>query len=290
MNSEMSIRTDLALEARLQLNEDPTAAIPGIELRQKQGKEGILISEVRVLNEEGSRQIGRLPGHYITLEAPGLRDNNLALHEAAASLLARELKRLAPSARRKKLLVVGLGNRQVTADALGPLAAEQILITRHIRNGLPKELKGNLGTVACITPGVMGQTGIETEEIAEAVVKKIRPDLVLAIDALAAGSAARLNATIQLCDTGVRPGAGMGNRRQELSEKTLGVPVLAVGVPTVVDAGILAEGREEADLKNFYVTTKDMDAAARRLSRIIAGAVNLWAHRLTREELRAYLY
>ena len=120
--------------------------------------------------------------------------------------------------------------------------------------------------------------------------KKIRPDLVLAIDALAAGSAARLNATIQLCDTGVRPGAGMGNRRQELSEKTLGVPVLAVGVPTVVDAGILAEGREEAELKNFYVTTKDMDAAARRLSRIIAGAVNLWAHRLTREELRAYLY
>ena len=146
-----------------------------------------------------------------------------------------------------------------------------------------------LGTVACLAPGVMGQTGIETEEIVEAVVKKIKPDVVLAVDALAAGSPERLNATIQLCDTGVSPGAGMGNRRQELSEATLGIPVLAVGVPTVIDAGILTAGGEK-QYKNMYVTTKDMDAVAERLSRLLAGAVNRWLHHLNEEELQAYLY
>lgn len=286
----MALRTDLAVEARMELDKDPRAQIEGMEMEQRRTREGILISEVRVLNEEGVKKIGRPIGHYITIETKKLRENDLEVHEKATDVLTRELKKMVSGARRKKVLIVGLGNRFVTADSLGPMTAQRILTTRHIRSGLPKELKASLGTVSCVAPGVMGQTGIETEEIIEAVVNKIKPDVVVAVDALAAGSVERLNATIQLCDTGVSPGAGMGNRRQELSRETLGVPVLAIGVPTVVDAAILAENNGPEQLKNFYVTTKDMDAVAERLSRIIAGAVNRWAHHLTPEELTAYLY
>ena len=285
----MATRTDLAVEARLELDQDPQAKIDGLTMKQHRTREGILLTEVRVLDEAGAKKIGRPCGRYITLETAQLRENDLTIHRRASELVTAEMKKLCPGAARKKILIVGLGNRTVTADCLGPMTTEKVLTTRHLRRGLPKELKMRLGTVACLAPGVMGQTGIETEEIVEAVVKKIKPDVVLAVDALAAGSPERLNATIQLCDTGVSPGAGMGNRRQELSEATLGIPVLAVGVPTVIDAGILT-AESEKQYKNMYVTTKDMDAVAERLSRLLAGAVNRWLHHLNEEELQAYLY
>ncbi|MCI8633398.1 MAG: GPR endopeptidase [Lachnospiraceae bacterium] len=278
------MRTDIALEACLNAAEE----ITGAEWTQENGEDKVVVSTVKITTPEGAKRLGRPMGKYITLECPYLRENTLEIHERIIEGLTKIWKDFLDTfSKANSILVVGLGNRRVTADALGPQVVDQVLATRHIREQLPKEWKGNLGVVSALAPGVMGQTGIETGEIIEALVKAISPDVVIAIDALAAGSIERLVNTIQICDTGIQPGAGMGNRRRELSEKTLGVPVLAVGVPTVVDASDIAE---KEDMDAYYVTPKDMDVVMKRLSLMIASSLNRALHRLSPEELKAYLY
>lgn len=270
----------MAAEARLQKLEKYKEEIPGVEIEERQEGE-IWISRIRITSPEGSKIIGRPEGTYVTIETERLRENDLDIHEKVIDILTQELGKMLSPYKKKEVLVAGLGNRQVTADSLGPLTVEKVLTTRHVKETLPKELRKEMGTVSSLAPGVMGQTGIETGEIIFSVVKGIHPAAVIAVDALAAASVERLNTTIQLCDTGICPGAGIGNRRQELSRKTLGIPVLAIGVPTVTDAGTSQE---------MYVTTKDMDAVVRRLSRVIATAINRCVHHLEDRELEEYLY
>lgn len=278
------MRTDIALEACLNMAEE----ISGAQWTQEKGEDEVVISTVEITTPEGAKRLGRPIGKYITLECPYLRENQLAIHERIIEALTKIWKDFLQNIpNRASVLVVGLGNRRVTADALGPQVIDQVLATRHIREQLPDEWQGSLGVVSALAPGVMGQTGIETGEIVEALVKSIRPDFVIAIDALAAGSIKRLVNTIQICDTGIQPGAGMGNRRRELSKETLGVPVLAVGVPTVVDA---SELEQEEEMQAYYVTPKDMDAVMKRLSLMIASSLNRALHDLSPEQLKAYLY
>ncbi len=274
------MRTDLAVEARLHKLDNRSDEIPGVEVEEFQ-EQDIWVSRIHIVSPEGAKVIGRPEGTYVTIETERLRENDLELHEKVIDILTQELGKMLSPYKKKDVLVAGLGNRQVTADSLGPLTVERVLTTRHLKNSVPRELRNALGTVSSLAPGVMGQTGIETGEIISAVVKEVHPAAVIAVDALAAASVERLNTTIQLCDTGICPGAGIGNRRQELSRGTLGVPVLAIGVPTVTDAG---------ESKEVYVTTKDMDAVVRRLSRVIGSAINRCVHRLEDRELEEYLY
>lgn len=278
------MRTDLAVEAYLNMAKE----ISGVEWLEEEGEDEVVVSTVNITTEEGAERLGRPVGKYVTLECPYLHTNRLDIHERIIDGLTKIWQDfLEPLPKGGSVLVVGLGNRIVTADALGPQVVEQVLATRHIREQLPEEWKGNMGVVSALAPGVMGQTGMETGEIVEALVLAVKPDMVIAIDALAAGAISRLVNTIQICNTGIQPGAGMGNRRRELSERTLGVPVLAVGVPTVVDASALTK-EEEAEA--YYVTPKDMDVVMKRLSLMIASSLNRALHRLSSEELKAYLY
>ena len=278
------MRTDLPIEGCL----DAAEELMGAEWEQEDQEDEITISTVRIKTDEGVKHLQRPKGMYITLECPHMRENRLDIHERIVDGLVEIWKRiLEPLKKKEKILVVGLGNRAVTADALGPQVVEQILITRHIREQMPKEWKARLSEVSALAPGVMGQTGIETGEIIEGLVKNVKPELVIAVDALAAGSLQRLVSTIQICNTGIQPGAGMGNRRKEISQQTLGIPVIAVGVPTVVDIGALAEKEED---EVYFATPKDMDVVMKRVSQMIAGSLNRVLHELSQEELEAYLY
>lgn len=281
----VNMRTDLPIESCL----DAAEEITGARWQQEQQEGDIVVSTVCIETEQGARRLGRPQGKYVTLECPHMRDNRLEIHrriiDALTAIWRDFFKCMDPA--EGTVLVIGLGNRQVTADALGPQVVDQILVTRHIRQQLPEEWKGKMGTVAALAPGVMGQTGIETAELITAMAEAIHPSCVVAVDALAAGVMERLVSTVQICDTGIQPGAGMGNRRKEISSRTLGIPVLAVGVPTVMDASGLAQ---EQPGEAYFVTPKDMDAVLRRVSLMIASSLNRTLHRLTAEELKAYLY
>ncbi len=293
-----SMHTDLALEAREALLHASPGEADGILFEEERvGSFHTLVSTVRVLTPAGEQAVGKPRGTYITLENPLLRQNVLDAHEEISSLLSETLARLFPLKKKDRVLIVGLGNEDVTADALGPLCVSGLLVTRHLSGILPQELEGRLRSVCALAPGVMGQTGIETLEIIQGIQQKIRSDAIILIDALAAGNTRRINATIQLTDTGVCPGSGIGNRRQTLSPKTLGVPVAAIGIPTVVDARtIILEAVPEASreslsaIDSLYVTPKDMDAVAKRLARILADGLNRYLHDLSSEEFRSYLY
>lgn len=277
------MRTDLPIESCI----DAAEELRGAEWEQEQQEDEITISTVKIKTEEGAARLKRPRGLYVTLECPHIRLNDLEIHERIIDGLTQIWSRfLKPLKKKNKILVIGLGNRDVIADALGPQVVEQILVTRHMREQLPEEWKAKLAEVSALAPGVMGQTGIETGEVVEALVEAVSPDVVIAVDALAAGALERLVTTIQICNTGIQPGAGMGNRRRELSQQTLGVPVIAVGVPTVVDIGSLAEGEREA----YFATPKDMDVVLKRLSLMIASSLNRALHSLSEDELKAYLY
>lgn len=235
--SRFAVQTDLALEARqMALDRDPV--LEGVEVEEER-EEGVTITRIRVLNEEGARRIGKEPGHYVTLEAPGLRTKDTALQQRMTVLLAGELERFLNRmgvGEQDPVLVVGLGNWNVTPDALGPVVAEKILVTRHLFELMPERVERGYRPVSALSPGVLGITGIETGEIIYGVVEKTKPRLVIAVDALASRSLERVNTTIQIADTGIHPGSGVGNKRKPITRQALGVPVLAIGVPTVVDA------------------------------------------------------
>ncbi|RXT15498.1 GPR endopeptidase [Ammoniphilus sp. CFH 90114] len=241
--SRFSVRTDLALEAH-QIAAEKTGVphIQGVEMGTHE-EDGIRITRVQVRNEHGAKAIGKMPGNYLTLEAPGLRRKDTELQNLVATQFAHAFSQFLSDlgiSKEAKALVVGLGNWNVTPDALGPIVVENLLVTRHLFELMPEHVEEGYRAVSALSPGVLGITGIETSEIVYGVVERTKPDFVIAVDALASRSIERVNSTIQISDTGINPGSGVGNKRKPLNKETLGIPVVAIGVPTVVDAVSIA--------------------------------------------------
>lgn len=238
--SVYAVRTDLALEAR-DMAASPSDPLPGV-WSETETEDGIRITRMEIRTEEASRKLGKMQGHYVTLEVPGLRRSDSELHGRVATRFAKEfeafLERLG-IAKTSSVLIAGLGNWNVTPDALGPMVVENILVTRHLFELMKDQVSPGYRPVSAVAPGVLGTTGIESSEIVQGVVERTRPDLVIAIDALAARSLERVNTTIQIADTGIHPGSGIGNRRRGLTREILGIPCLAIGVPTVVYASTI---------------------------------------------------
>lgn len=268
----MQGRTDLALEC---LND--SIKTQGITSRNYK-KGDVLVTVIKVEGKEAENTIGKPEGEYITLEVPAFT-NSAKVTPDDIEAIKQELLRLIPNG---TVLVAGLGNVQITPDALGPKTASQILATRHIPNDI-KQSAGleDVRSVAVISPGVLGKTGIETAELIFATVKKVNPAAVIVVDALASRSISRLGRTIQISNSGISPGSGVGNSRKEISQKTLGVPVIAIGIPTVVDAATLAnEAFEKSDsqpleeFKSMIVTPKEIDLLIDRASEYLSFAIN----------------
>ena len=233
MKTNKNLRTDLAIELHENISNDTNAEISGVEVTVEQDEAlGITVTWVEITNETGAESMGKPIGNYITLESQAIKENSPEAHEEIAKILARKLGYLHHLPKDATILVIGLGNRQVTPDALGPKVCEKLLVTRHLGEDVPQDLQGRLRAVCALSPGVMGITGIETAEIVKGVVEKTKPDLIIAIDALAARHTGRINATIQISDAGINPGAGLGNKRTPINKSSMGVPVIAVGVPT----------------------------------------------------------
>jgi spore protease len=314
-----NIHTDLALEAREMALEQMAQREPtGVATKTEQQGDTV-ITRVAVQTEEAGRAIGKLPGYYVSLEAPGLRVRDRDKHEEIAILVAKELEgfiaRLQVSDQAPGL-VIGLGNWDATPDALGPKVIQQMLVTRHLAEFSPPKDQGNLRPVSALAPGVLGSTGIETGEIVLGVVQRTRPQFVIAIDALASRSTGRMGATVQIADTGIHPGSGLGNKRIGITRQTLGVPVIAIGVPTVVEASTIVHdavaelskrapnlvppgainqreimGRILAPYFNsLIVTPKEIDVMIEDLARVISGALNIALHpAISPEEVFRYL-
>jgi len=244
-------RTDLAMEAAALSAKKPDEKLNGVDTESY--REGnVNVTRVVITNEEGERTIGKRRGNYITIECSSLKDGVSADGESVREIFTRELKKLIEPHKHDVIFVVGLGNRFVTPDSLGPSVSDGISVSRHIKSN---------GICLCtVSPGVLGITGIETGEIIEGITDKIKPDIIIAIDSLASMSMHRICTTIQIADTGITPGAGVGNRRKELSRDTLGVPVIAVGVPTVVDAATVANDSVDHILEAMMKKT-DIDSS-----------------------------
>jgi len=279
----MNFRTDLALEQREALGERTPPGVSAEELSLGQVK----ISRIKVETAQGEKALQKPVGNYITIEVPPFSDNAHEIDERLEAL-SRELSLLLP--KEGLILVVGLGNSEITPDALGPKTAGRVLATRHITGEIARSAGlDDLRPVAVITPGVLGQTGVETGEIIRGLVEHIKPAGVIVVDALASRNLSRLGCTVQISDTGISPGSGVGNSRAEISKKTLGVPVIAVGVPTVVDAFTLAndlmqdENGAQRDRVNstvrprgaeMIVTPREIDLLIDRAAGLVSLGIN----------------
>lgn len=293
------VRTDLALEARESIGR-AEEELPGIRVEEYDKEEiQVHVTKVVISSKNGAKAMRKPMGNYITLEAPAMQEADESYHREISKELARQLKDIIPDAdTEQSVLVVGLGNRDVTADALGPGVVDNLFVTRHIvkEYGKAAYCKERMNLVSGIVPGVMAATGMEAAEIVRGVVEQTLPDIVIVVDALAARSTRRLNRTIQITDTGIQPGSGVGNHRSSLTKESLGVPVIAIGIPTVVDAativgdaierlsqeGSAGEGALDADrfrtmseLNNMYVTGKNIDEVIKRLSFTVSEALNI---------------
>ena len=278
------VRTDLALEAREGIKESKDG-IRGVRVEETYNeKSEIKVTKVVIESKNGAKAMGKPMGVYVTLEAPGMVEPEENYHQEISSELAKQLKDIIPDAEKEQsILIVGLGNRDVTADALGPNVADNLFITRHVvkEYGKAAYSKARMHMVSSIVPGVMAKTGMESADIIKGVVEQTKPDVVIVIDALAARSTKRLNRTIQITNTGIHPGSGVGNHRNALTEDSLGAPVIAIGVPTVVDAATIVNDAladkapsNLAELNNMYVTSKDVDYQVKQISHIICDAIN----------------
>lgn len=259
MERKIQVRTDLAIEAKdMYVRDSKEDRLEGVSVRERK-EDNISISYVEV-NETGQETIGKKPGTYITIYADGVKSQDTTKQEKASIILAKEIENLI-----KKhsilddatCLIVGLGNWNVTPDALGPMTVERTLVTSHLFQLEHESVSSGYRPVAAVSPGVMGATGIETSNIIQGIIEQYKPDFVIAIDALASRSIERVNETIQLSDSGIHPGSGVGNKRKELSEETLGIPVFAIGVPTVVDAVTIASDSIDFLLKHFGREMRD---------------------------------
>lgn len=313
------IRTDMADESRVagagaQARTAAGSPNEGFSV-ENDGDQEVSITRVHINTPEAEQKLGKPIGSYVTMDIPKIREKSRDLYEKSCRMLARELKRLIHLDKKETVLVVGLGNWNVTADALGPKVAQYVLVTRHIYEYLPKEVDDTERPVCAISPGVLGITGIETGHIIKGIVDNVRPAMVIAVDALASRSMNRVNASIQIADTGIAPGSGVGNKRAALTRESLGVPVIAIGVPTVVDAATMAsdvldlimdsmmeqagQGSEfyrmlsgiDRDEKyrmiiellepysgNLVVTPKDTDDIVEYLSKLVANGINMALH------------
>ena len=276
-------RTDLALEAKELWEESAqdTARLEGVEALS-QTREGFQAETVRILDERGEQALGKPPGQYITLTMDGLARREEDAFPRAARAIAGELAQLmAGIAPDGLVLVAGLGNRAITPDAVGPKVHEHTLVTRHLVAQMPEHF-GSLRPVASLSAGVLSTTGMESAELIQAVCRRLSPACVVAVDALASRSLKRLCRTVQLSDTGISPGSGVGNHRRALDRASLGVPVLAVGVPTVVEASTLAAdllGAEQLppleEGGGLLVTPKDIDSQVDDLAKVIGYGISL---------------
>ncbi|WP_019242659.1 MULTISPECIES: GPR endopeptidase [Bacillus] len=272
--AKYQVRTDLALEANEMLIEERTVAgeknisqIEGVIIKEKT-EDDITISLIEV-TKNGAEQIGKKAGNYITIEVQGIRSGDSDTQQRVEAVFAREFKYFLNKLQLhddSSVLVVGLGNWNVTPDALGPFVVENLLVTRHLFQLEPESVAEGYRPVSAIAPGVMGITGVETSDIITGVIEKTKPDFVIAIDALAARSLERVNATIQISDTGIHPGSGVGNKRKELSKETLGIPVIAIGIPTVVDAVTITSDTIDYILKHFGKELKEGSRPSRSLA------------------------
>ena len=318
MVEKYKIRTDLAMEQKERFESDHVE-VSGVVLEEEYDEEKeIKITTVRIETENGAKAMGKPVGTYLTLEAPNMAAADEGYHREISETLAGFLEKYMkdPEENQEKgysVLVVGLGNREVTPDALGPYVVDQLNVTRHIVQEYGRYAVGKGGSriVSAIVPGVMAQTGMESAEIIRGIVNETTPDLIMVIDALAARSTKRLNRTIQISDAGIYPGAGVGNHRSEITKDTMGIPVIAIGVPTVVDAativndtmenfitaletsetlkgvGVVLQGYNSAEkyelvkeliaphLNGMFVTPKDIDDTVRRISYTISEAMNM---------------
>lgn len=273
----MSIRTDLAIESTQTVN--TTKSIAGITQNQHE-QAGCTVTKITVETPQAAKKIGKVCGEYVTIETNSSQGLDVYPDdlEQQVDMLASEIRRLSPP--EGEVLVIGLGNNDITPDALGPMVANQIFATRHIRSALPDcEEFADLRPVSALAPGVLGQTGIEVAEITKAVCNKVKPSVVIVIDALACAEIERLGTTIQLTDTGISPGSGVKNSRKELSKKTLKTPVIALGVPTVVDMRTIAETitkkpSEESKYSDMVVTPRSIDKLIERSANLISLAIN----------------
>ncbi len=297
-DKDYRIRTDLALEARESFPDDDVE-IKGVTLDEDFDEENnIRITTVVIKDEAGAKAMQKPMGTYITIEAPDMKDSSEDYNKPVSEHVEKVLKKLAGNLLGGEVLVVGLGNREVTPDALGPYVVDNLFVTRHLIREFGSEFKekNKLGNVSAISPGVMAQTGMETLEIIKGIIKETDPKLIIVIDALASRSVRRLNTTIQLTDAGISPGSGVGNNRKALNEETLGVKVIAIGVPTVVDAGTIVadtltkymeeNGFGEEDIfkfisevngtqvYNMFVTPENIDELVKQISYTISEALN----------------
>lgn len=300
MMDRYNVRTDLALEQRERFVSDQIE-IPGVAVEETYDDMcEVRVTTVRIETENGAVVMGKPVGNYITLEAPKMAEADESYHREISGKLMEVLEGCLPEKEDgQSILIIGLGNRNVTPDALGPLVVEHLDITRHLVKEYGKYALGGEADrlVSAVVPGVMGQTGMETVEIVRGIVEETEPDFVIAIDALAARSVRRLNRTIQIANTGIAPGSGVGNHRNAITKETVGVPVIAIGVPTVVDAATIvgdsieeyvAKCRDEGMRENkehlippylygMFVTPKDIDETMERTSYTISEALNALA-------------
>ncbi len=253
-----SIRTDLAIEAAVLYNKpkEETDKIKGVEIQNIE-HQACAVTRVKITSEEGVNAIGKPVGNYITIDCPALRENDDNAFNEASMVLKEELEAILNLQKNSTVLVVGLGNWNVTPDALGPQVVSHLMITRHLMEYIPDKMDENTRPMCAVSPGVLGITGIETSEIIKGIADKIKPDVIIAIDALASRRMDRISTTIQLADTGITPGSGIGNKRKGLTEEYLGAPVIAIGVPTVVDAATVANDAIELLVKNVEEQAED---------------------------------
>jgi len=308
------VHTDLAVESRELYNEQNDVELEGVSVDVKEN-ENYTVTRVEVLNKNGMEKMKKPIGQYITIDVPNLDKTNEDLKDEISQALAKEIKGMGLNHPNSKILIIGLGNWNISPDALGPKVVERVLVTRQYFINFNKEFDETMANVAAMSPGVMGMTGIESFDIVKGIVDKIKPDLLIAIDALSSRKMNRISTTIQISDTGISPGGGVGNKRVALNKETLGIPVLSIGIPTVVNAAtivsdtldlIISSLKEQADVgREFYnllealsneeryslieevlnpfmantiVTPKDIDVLIDDLSIIIANGLNIALH------------
>lgn len=308
-----NIRTDLALEAHEMAKDAEENNLDGIDVEEFE-KGGVSITVIKVTNKNGEKILGKPVGKYITIEAPKLKFSN-DVYEKTCIALAEQIRNICDINEDTKTLVVGLGNKLITPDALGPEVISKLMVTNHIKTHMDF-LDDSYSSVCAIVPGVLGTTGIETTDIIKGVVDKIKPELVIAVDALASRSIDRISTTVQISDTGINPGSGVENKREGVNEESIGTKVIAIGVPTVVDAATIAsdsidlalsESDELACLSNvdkraiihkaltknagnMMVTPKDIDLVIERAAKTVANGINLALHKdLTFSDIESYV-
>ena len=325
----LSVRTDLAVEAKEiyeKGNKNAKNVIPGVEVKEYT-EEDIKITDVKIINELGEKAMGKPQGTYITIDMPQFTHYDSDIMEQVSRVLAKCVNNIINLEDSMTVLVVGLGNLNITPDSVGPKVVSKLMVTRHLKQLIPDSIDEGIRPVCALSPGVLGSTGIETGEIIRGVVEKISPNLIICIDALASRKMERVNKTIQIGNTGISPGSGVGNKRMEISEKSLGIPVIAIGVPTVVDAATMANDtidlvidelskqakngsefynmlknidRNEKQrlieevlnpyIGNLMVTPKEVDSVIDSLSKIIASGINIALQpALELDEINQYL-